>query len=151
VLPYSGGTPDVSTDPSDELAEIVTGLLVKPELLGQFPDEERHIEFIHQIGKVVAEFCGGQINGVHAPDGSFSGQPFCDAPLMSVWPDDRLPDLQHCVWGPYDPEGWEGVTADTIGIEQAGEPLPMKPGEIRKALQSLLAEAHRAQVSESRA
>lgn len=134
----------------NELAEIVTGLLVKPELLGQFPDEDRHIEFINEIGTLVAEFCGGQVNGVHAPDGSFAGQPFCDAPLMSVWPDDRLPDLDHCVWGPYDPEGWEGVSAELTGIEPGGKPLPLKPSEIRKALQSLLADAHRAQVAENR-
>ncbi len=45
-----------------EIAEIVTGLLVKPELLGELDSPERHQAFMLDIGRVVAEHCGGDAN-----------------------------------------------------------------------------------------
>jgi len=129
----------------NELAEVVTALLVQPKILGQFDSPDRHMEFMEAIGEVVANFCGGQINGVHPADGSFDGNPFLDAPMLSVWPDSRLPDLQHCVWGPYDPDGWEEVTPEQCGIEPNATPLPLTPEQTRKTVQALLAEAYRVQ------
>lgn len=45
-----------------ELAEIVTGLLVKPELLGELDSPQKHQAFMLDIGRVVAEHCGGEAN-----------------------------------------------------------------------------------------
>ncbi len=53
-----------------ELAEIVTALLVKPELLGELDTRVAHQEFMKAIGCVVADFCGGIVNGV--TDGDIS-------------------------------------------------------------------------------
>lgn len=44
-----------------ELAEIVTALLVKPELLGELDTRVAHQEFMKAIGCVVADFCGGAL------------------------------------------------------------------------------------------
>lgn len=39
----------------NELAEIVTGLLIKPELLGELDSREAHQAFMLDIGRVIAE------------------------------------------------------------------------------------------------
>lgn len=45
----------------NELAEIVTALLVKPELLGELTSVEKHQAFMLDIEKVVANHCGEKI------------------------------------------------------------------------------------------
>ena len=42
----------------NELAEIVTGLLIKPELLGELDSREAHQAFMLDIGRVIAYHCG---------------------------------------------------------------------------------------------
>ncbi|HIE4904615.1 TPA: hypothetical protein ACXNK4_005408 [Klebsiella pneumoniae] len=39
----------------NELAEIVTGLLIKPELLGELDSREAHQAFMLDIGRVIAD------------------------------------------------------------------------------------------------
>ncbi|WP_154922510.1 hypothetical protein [Klebsiella grimontii] len=48
----------------NELAEIVTGLLIKPELLGELDSREAHQAFMLDIGRVIADHCGGLVNGI---------------------------------------------------------------------------------------
>ncbi len=48
----------------NELAEIVTGLLIKPELLGELDSREAHQSFMLDIGRVIADHCGGRVNGI---------------------------------------------------------------------------------------
>ena len=48
----------------NELAEIVTGLLIKPELLGELDSREAHQAFMLDIGRVIADHCGGRVNGI---------------------------------------------------------------------------------------
>lgn len=48
----------------NELAEIVTGLLIKPELLGELDSREAHRAFMLDIGRVIAYHCGGLVNGI---------------------------------------------------------------------------------------
>ncbi|QUS47098.1 hypothetical protein F1331_26105 [Salmonella enterica subsp. enterica serovar Dessau] len=45
-----------------ELTEIITGLLLKPELLGELDSPEKHRMFMADLGRVVAEHCGGLVN-----------------------------------------------------------------------------------------
>ena len=50
-----------------ELTEIITGLLLKPELLGELDSPEKYQMFMADLGRVVAEHCGGQVNRVVLP------------------------------------------------------------------------------------
>ena len=47
-----------------ELATIITALLVKPELLGELDSPEKHRALMEDLGRVVAEHCGGNVNGI---------------------------------------------------------------------------------------
>lgn len=122
-----------------ELAEIVTGLLVKPELLGELDSPERHMAFIVDIGQVVSDHCGGIVNWVNAPDTTenyLSAE--CASPYLSVEPDDRLPSLNNNLWSMYDNSGWEGIEAEHLGIDP-GELLKAEEINIkRRELQALL-------------
>lgn len=51
-----------------ELTEIITGLLLKPELLGELDSPEKHRMFMADLGRVVAEHCGGLVNSVVLPE-----------------------------------------------------------------------------------
>jgi hypothetical protein len=48
----------------NELAGIVTGL-VNPVLLGELDSREAHQNFMQDIGRVVADYCGGRIERNH--------------------------------------------------------------------------------------
>jgi len=91
-----------------ELAELVCGLLIKPELLGELDTVEKHQEFMFDIGRVIADHCGGQINHVTPSDTEenyLSNQ--YSSPYLSVSPDDSLPSLARNVWALHDAEGWQ--------------------------------------------
>ncbi len=84
-----------------ELAEIVTALLVKPELLGELDTRVAHQEFMKAIGCVVADFCGGIVNGV--TDGDISSPYLSDVystPCLHIEADDRLPSLGYRKYKP---------------------------------------------------
>lgn len=102
-----------------ELTEIITGLLLKPELLGELDSPEKHRMFMADLGRVVAEHCGGLVNSVvlpgaevTVPDGlPLNGQPVRylgikeSIPHLLVEPDASLPSLAKNVWMYADPEG----------------------------------------------
>ena len=104
-----------------ELTEIITGLLLKPELLGELDSPEKHRMFMADLGRVVAEHCGGLVNSVvlpgaevTVPDGlPLNGQPVRylgikeSIPHLLVEPDASLPSLAKNVWMYADPEGWK--------------------------------------------
>jgi len=104
-----------------ELTEIITGLLLKPELLGELDSPEKHQMFMEDLGRVVAEHCGGMVNSVvlpeaedTLPDGlTLNGQPVRyprikeNIPYLIVEPDASLPSLAINVWMYADPEGWK--------------------------------------------
>lgn len=125
-----------------ELAEIVTGLLVKPELLDELDSPERHRAFMLDIGRVVADHCGGEANWVNEGDTEenyLSDQ--YSSPYLSVSPNDSLPSLLNNVWACYDTEGWEDEYLDCDGVE-AGDPLTEEAiSKTRADLQSLLCNA----------
>ena len=121
----------------NELAEIVTALLVKPSLLGELDSLESYNNFVHEIGQVVADFCGGQIDGVSNPDAVEENQlEERGMTMLSVSPNDSLPSKSNNVWSYYDRAGRE--SGDTLEIERG---VPMSTGQIngtRKKMQSLL-------------
>jgi hypothetical protein len=116
----------------NELAEIVSVLLVKPSLLGELDTLESYHNFVQEIGQVVADFCGGQINGI-APNDPIEEK---GVPLLSVSPNDSLPSMSNNVWSYFDLSGW-----DCPGSLELSYGLPMSLVEInatRKKMQSLL-------------
>lgn len=100
-----------------ELAVIVSNLLMHPEQHGEFDTAEQHHRFFEAIGNVVADFCGGIVNGVNPPigepDDSEDGQP-----MLSVAPDERLPSIERNVWSNCDPEGWADEIAQAAAPQQ---------------------------------
>ncbi len=121
----------------NELAEIVTGLLINPSIFGELDMQSEHQEFMLEIGRIVGNYCGGYAYWVKPgnPDSnhlSNDGTP----PLLMVGPDNSLPSLHQNVWAYYVSSGWEGEDVD--GIEQ-GEPLnATQITAMRSQLQSLL-------------
>jgi len=116
----------------NELAEIVSALLVKPSLLGELDSLESYHNFVQEIGQVVADFCGGQVNGIPTDD------PIDEkgVPLLIVSPNDSLPSMSNNVWSYFDLTGW-----DCPGTPEISDGVPMSPGEInatRKKMQRLL-------------
>jgi len=124
-----------------ELAEIVTGLLVAPQMLGELKSADQHQDFMLAIGKVVASFCGGEANWVNPPDFSEDEIGECEdgltQPMLSVAPNDSLPSFNRNVWSLYDPDGWEGESVD--GLECDVHMSKFEIAQIRSRLQSLLA------------
>jgi hypothetical protein len=104
-----------------ELAAIVSNLLMHPEQHGELDTPEQHHRFMEAIGNVVADFCGGTINGVNPAmgqaDGSEDGQP-----MLSVSPDENLPSLERNIWSDCDPDGWEEEIA--AQAEKDANPRP---------------------------
>ncbi|HFE4421440.1 hypothetical protein [Klebsiella quasipneumoniae] len=79
----------------NELAEIVTGLLIKPELLGELDSREAHQAFMLDIGRVIAYHCGGLVNGI--TDGDVAKPYLSDiecTPILHIESDDRLPSTE---------------------------------------------------------
>ena len=95
-----------------ELATIITALLVKPELLGELDSPEKHRALMEDLGRVVAEHCGGNVTEIALPetDGTAAegalqnGQPVRyletkeSSPYLIVHPDASLPSVTQNVW-----------------------------------------------------
>jgi hypothetical protein len=91
-----------------ELAELITGLLIDPTLLGELDSPEKHQAFMLDIGRVIADHCGGKANWINPGDtlDNYLSNEY-SSPYLSVSPDESLPSLQNNVWALYDPEGWD--------------------------------------------
>lgn len=91
----------------NELAEIVTGLLIKPELMGELDSRESHQAFMLDIAQVVADHCGGRLNGITNGD---IAKPYLSeiecSPCIHVEPDERLPSPECNVWSNYHVDAW---------------------------------------------
>jgi hypothetical protein len=132
-----------------ELSEIVTGLLIRPDLMGELDSPEQHERFIEAIGQVVVDFCGGEINGVGHADLP-EGHPvsYIHTPYLSVYPDDSLPSLEECVWAPYDPQGWMDESAEEYALATGIAPTETAILHQRQRLQGLTTEAYKAELAE---
>lgn len=122
----------------NELAEIVSGLLINPDLLGELDSPERYHSFFLDIGRVVAEHCGGEADWVNAGADSRprSESVEYDVPSLSVSPNDSLPSLERNVWSLYDdPDAW----AAQQGMLPCNEPYTdQEVHSLRLKLQGLL-------------
>lgn len=81
---------------TQELAEIVTNLLTKPESVGELDTSTTFACFMTEIAEVVCKFCGGEVKN-QADD--FAGE-F----LVGVHGNDSLP-VGGGIWAGYDPDG----------------------------------------------
>lgn len=120
-----------------ELAEIVTGLLVNPVLMGELDTPERHQAFMFDIGRVVADHCGGEVNWINPADND--NQYLADegsSPSMSVSLNESLPSLHQNVWAAFDPDGWEGESRE--GLATGKSMTHMELAGLRRTLQAML-------------
>lgn len=122
-----------------ELAELVSGLLISPEVLGELETPEQHRMFIEDIGRVVAQHCGGQINGCSLGDNHDTASAEAALPMLSVSPCETLPSLRDNIWDLYDPEGWDDEEADYHGIELGTRKSAKLIGGLRSLLRGLMA------------
>lgn len=79
-----------------ELTEIITGLLLKPELLGELDSPEKHRMFMADLGRVVAEHCGGLVNSVVLPGAEVTvpdGLPLNGQPVRYLGIKESIPHL----------------------------------------------------------
>ncbi|WP_342632759.1 hypothetical protein [Marinobacter alkaliphilus] len=100
-----------------ELAQIVSTLLVRPDLLGELDGVSLHERFAVSIAEVVADYCGGLVNGVNSCDVPCSpldaeGRVSEMGSTVSIDPSDSLPSMHRNVWSLYDGQGWEGYEVD---------------------------------------
>jgi hypothetical protein len=114
-----------------ELAEIVGCLLIKPSILGELEDRDRHSEFMQEIGNVVTAFCGGDICGLD--DGDDSDEDEYRDPLLIVQPNDSLPSLNQNVWSLFDTESWD-LDSDSDTKPYSEDEILAKRNEIRALL-----------------
>ena len=126
-----------------EIAEIVAGLLIKPELLNELETPEKHQAFFEDIAFVVSQHCGGRIGGISPPDTdeNYLSDQF-STPYVSVHPDCDLPSIHNNVWSLYDPDGDEDeevaiATAKELEIDLGVEITAEQANKTRQALKSL--------------
>jgi hypothetical protein len=129
---------------SQELAEIVTGLLVEPRLLGVNPTKAEYQHFIEGVSFLITEQFGGCLNSIRVPgnpedllgEGLDQGVSTQDV-YISVDPDDNLvPSIRQNVWSCHDIRGWDEEEVDGVAIE-----CPFTEGQMeekRKELSDLL-------------
>ena len=120
----------------NELAEIITGLLVKPNILGEEMTSQQHKKFMLEIGEVVADNFGGIINSINdnwtGTNEGYGEITRHSSTLMSVSPDERIPSLNVNVWACHDATGWEEEVLDyDVGIELTSEERAVKRGELQ--------------------
>lgn len=98
-----------------DLARIVAALLISPSI---FKDElstaHEHQAFMLEIGKVVADFCGGDIAGITPTDNLF-----LNPPTLRVEPNELLNSYHRNVWAYFDNAVWDSHRADIT----PGEPI----------------------------
>lgn len=118
-----------------ELAEIVTGLLVNPTLLGELESSEVHASFMADIGRTVCQYCGGDVVRVSPPETPQGDDN--DLPMLHVSPNASLPSLNQNVWAVYGPDSWVDEQASEYGIEVGQKLTPSEASVLRTQLRSL--------------
>lgn len=120
-----------------ELAELVTGLLLKPELVGELDSPDHRSRFFEDVARVVASHCGGVIDGVVTVDPSGDDGTTGPQTRLSVSPDDALSSLEQNVWSMFAPAAW-GADNGQSGHEGAAIPS-VSCARRRATLRGLLA------------
>lgn len=119
-----------------ELAELVSGLLIQPELMGELENRQTHHDFILAIGNVVAQFCGGDSIGIeyHPP---VTHEDTRYTPMLVVNPNESLPSFLGSVWSYFDPRGWDDLPLPS-GIDRGQEPSPEHIQTVRSTIQRMV-------------
>lgn len=104
-----------------EVAELVTSLLTDPGSQGELDTQDSYRSFLEDIGKVIADHCGGVIDGSSYPSPGFIGD--MTLPLLQVSPNSSLPSITECVWAKFDESGW----AEESAINEYSDGHPMCP------------------------
>lgn len=110
-----------------DLAEIVTGLLLKPELLNALNSPAKHKAFMLDISEIVAKHCGGEINGIsdgleECPSGENYLSDAFTSPYISVSPNHEIDYTAKNAWSFHDFEGWNAyvdkpfMTLETLNL-----------------------------------
>lgn len=114
----------------NELAEIVTALLIDPDIIGEMPDQDRHAMFMKNIGQVVANYCGGFVEGVGEGDAELPG-------TLSLARTEECDTGSHTgAWALHDIDGWDMDDSEFIGESKAQEIQSMN--QTRGAIVGLL-------------
>ncbi|MCP6077239.1 hypothetical protein NL363_28340 [Klebsiella pneumoniae] len=105
---------------------------IREILISESAWEEMTCLFAPSIGRVIADHCGGRVNGI--TDGDVAKPYLSDiecTPTLHIEPDDRLPSTERNVWSNYHVEAWADEGQETI-LDRAIR------NSDRAALQSLL-------------
>lgn len=118
-----------------ELAELISGLLVNPTLLGALDTQEQYDAFVLDIGQVVGRHCGGEATHMSKAKHSDEGPS-----LLSVLPNDELPSLNSNAWSIFDPSGWDDLEQEERVAEIPAGSVMAKTEikELRAQLQTCL-------------
>jgi hypothetical protein len=115
-----------------EISEIVTGLLVKPDLFNELSDQATWEQFFSEITETVARYCGGEVIGLADARNPSEGQQVAAA----VLPTDKLRNGSDCVWAAYD-EPWTPDELNAAWLEP-GQPLTKEDANAKRmAVRSL--------------
>ncbi|MEL0637658.1 hypothetical protein V6259_12895 [Marinomonas sp. TI.3.20] len=116
---------------TNELSEIVTALLIHPELLGQFDQLKHQKSFMLEIAETVSRHCGGSIGGISDEDG--------ESLMVSVDPNEGIESLNRNVWCLHDRDGWSEEDCSELTDVEAGEVLSEKQVQlVRQRIQHSL-------------
>ena len=81
----------------EELAKIVSTLLVDPASVGELDEVTTYADFVTAIAEVVSNYCGGEVrDGAEEIEGTW---------YVGIQGNEALPDPDDNIWSPYDPSG----------------------------------------------
>lgn len=87
----------------NELAPLITALLLRPELFGELDTLETYESFLRDIAQVVCDYCGGEVVGVATAAAVVSadaskGSRGANCSSVLIGANDSLPSLEDNVW-----------------------------------------------------
>ncbi len=100
-----------------ELALILAKLLINPAACGELENSEKFEAFMLDIGQVVADYCGGNINGVSPVEVENIDADVQTEPMLSVSPNGSLPSLLENIWAGFDEGGWSECPGIELGVK----------------------------------
>ena len=132
--------------PFPELAQIVATLINRPDVLGEVSELDTHRRFVQDIAEVVADYCGGTINGVYdgdLPADAFEGEKMPlvaalndDGSTVSVSPNESMGSLRRNVWSLFCSRDWDGETGGAE--DDVAEMSPSEKNEAASGITEIL-------------
>lgn len=121
---------------SNELAEVVTGLLIAPESMNALETPDQYLRFMTAIAQVVADHCGGEVHHATLGLDERSVKTFGDdleVATVAIAPNHSLPPVRACPWAHFDPQGWESLGANLPEQGDAADFADTAPDEAATA------------------